>query len=410
MVENKDMEELKDGWKKVKLGEVVSIRRGSSPRPIKNYVVEKGMPWVKIADATESKSKYINSTKEFIKLEGISKSVIVEKGDLIFSNSGTAGIPWFMGITACIHDGWQVFRDFNGISKEFLYFTLINIRHKLLHNANDSTMKNLTLDMVRDFELNLPPLETQQKIASILSSLDDKIELNNEMNKTLEEMAQTLFKRWFIDFEFPNENGEPYRSSGGKMVQSELGEIPEEWEVKELGDFFKFIKGKKPKITSESYSEETPMKYLTIKGFTGDENLFASTNKIVSVEKNDIVMVMDGASSGTIYIGKKGVLGSTFAKIEKKIELEWSYLYSILKYFENKIKEHTTGSAIPHTDKVYVEKLKVIIPKDILFLNKLAQTVKGIIEKNIQQQEEIITLTKLRDTLLPKLMNGEVEI
>src|SRR5690554_3785498 len=120
-------------WKEVKLGDVCKIRRGSSPRPIVEFMADKGMPWVKISDATQSNSRCINRTNEFIKFEGIRDSVIVNKGDLILSNSGTAGLPKFMGITACIHDGWQVFSDLQGIDIEFLYYSLINIRSALLH-------------------------------------------------------------------------------------------------------------------------------------------------------------------------------------------------------------------------------------------------------------------------------------
>ena len=145
-------------WKEVRLGDITSIRRGSSPRPIVNFITDEGMPWVKIADATENDSKYINSTKQYLKQEGVCKSVIVEPGDLILSNSGTAGLPKFMGITACIHDGWQVFKDLDGISSEFLYYSLVHMRQRLLHGAYDSTMKNLTLDMVRDGLSHLPTL------------------------------------------------------------------------------------------------------------------------------------------------------------------------------------------------------------------------------------------------------------
>ena len=139
---------MSSNWQKVKLGEVCKIRRGSSPRPIVEFMADSGMPWVKISDATETDSRFIEKTKEFIKHEGVAKSVIVNEGDLILSNSGTAGLPKFMNITACIHDGWQTLSDFDGVNKYFLYYSLLNIRSNLIRNAHDSTMKNLTLDMV----------------------------------------------------------------------------------------------------------------------------------------------------------------------------------------------------------------------------------------------------------------------
>src|SRR5699024_8577850 len=97
--------------------------------------------------------------------------------------------------------------------------------------STGTAQPQLPIKDIKKLELIVPPLEEQEKIANILSSLDDKIELNNDMNKTLEEMAQSIFKRWFVDFEFPNEDGEPYKSSGGEMVDSELGMIPKGWEV-----------------------------------------------------------------------------------------------------------------------------------------------------------------------------------
>src|SRR5699024_5493681 len=97
---------------------------------------------------------------------------------------------------------------------------------------------------VKEFKIKVPPLNEQKHIALILSTLDNKIELNNLINKNLEEMAQAIFKHWFVDFEFPNENGEPYKSSSGEFEKSQLGLIPKGWEVKELGDVIEFRYGK----------------------------------------------------------------------------------------------------------------------------------------------------------------------
>ena len=120
-------------WKQVMLSDVCSIRRGSSPRPIQSYLSDSGMPWVKIADATESSSRYIDKTNEYIRPSGVEKSVLVERGSLILSNSGTAGMPKFMGIKACIHDGWQVLNDFKGIDKYYLYYNNTSKEDRILH-------------------------------------------------------------------------------------------------------------------------------------------------------------------------------------------------------------------------------------------------------------------------------------
>ena len=229
------MKKVKDDWQEVRLGDICQINRGASPRPIQKYISDKGMPWVKISDATSSNSRYIKTTKEFIDLSGVSKSVKIDVGTLILSNSGTTGIPKIMGIEACVHDGWIIISNINkNVLKEFLYYEFLYVRNNISNLATGTVLQNLKTDIVKQFKINLPPLEEQKKIASILSSLDDKIEINNRMNKILEETAQTIFKEWFINFNFPNAKGKPYKNSGGKMIKSELGDIPEGWEVTTL--------------------------------------------------------------------------------------------------------------------------------------------------------------------------------
>src|SRR5699024_5205996 len=179
--------------------------------------------------ATADSSRYISETKEYIKRESKEKSRSVIKGDLILSNSATPGLPKIMDIDACIHDGWLLLRNFNGVLKEFLYYTLVNKRRELVSNATGTVFNNLKTDTVKNFKIQLPDIKTQKIITNTLQNIDEKIDINNKIINNLEELAQTLFKRWFVDFEFPNEEGKPYKSSGGKMVESELGMIPEGW-------------------------------------------------------------------------------------------------------------------------------------------------------------------------------------
>ena len=250
-------------WKKEKFSNLCIITRGGSPRPIHDYIRGEGIPWVKIADATASGSRVINSTKEFIKPEGKTKSREVFPGDLILSNSATPGLPKFMGIYACIHDGWLLLRDFNGLDKEFCYYLLLHERENLVLQGNGSVFTNLKTDILKNHVVDIPPLSEQRAIAHILGTLDDKIELNRQMNRTLEAMAQALFKSWFIDFDPVVVNalraGNPvpekfaqraahYRDNPDalrlpedtlrqfpdRFQDSELGPIPEGWRTKTL--------------------------------------------------------------------------------------------------------------------------------------------------------------------------------
>lgn len=176
---------MKCEWKHLKIGDVVEIHRGASPRPIHEFLSSSGMPWVKIADATSQQSRFITHTNEYIKEEGVSKSVLVEPETLIVSNSATPGLPKIMKITACVHDGWLVFSNFNGILRDFLYYKFIDIKRLLVNQANGSVFQNLKTDIVRDFDIDVPNLNTQKKIVSFLSVIDDKIELNQKINDNL---------------------------------------------------------------------------------------------------------------------------------------------------------------------------------------------------------------------------------
>ena len=172
-------------WENKKIGDIVDIRRGASPRPIQNFLSDKGMPWVKIADATSDPTRFISHTNECIIEDGIKKSVVVEPETLIVSNSATPGLPKIMKILACVHDGWLVFSNYRGITRDFLYYKFIDIRRHLVNQANGSVFQNLKTDIVREFDIAVPSIETQNKIVGILSSIDHKIETNIAINDNL---------------------------------------------------------------------------------------------------------------------------------------------------------------------------------------------------------------------------------
>jgi type I restriction enzyme S subunit len=136
--------------------------------------------------------------------------------------------------------GRFIVKDKDKLDHDFLYYIVSSdfFKNKIILSAKGSANQaNISPSIIQSQKIPVPPLPEQKSIAEILSSLDEKIELNRRMNKTLEEMGKALFKRWFVDFEFPNEDGKPYKSSGGKMVDSELGEIPEGWKVTFLRDY-----------------------------------------------------------------------------------------------------------------------------------------------------------------------------
>ena len=392
-------------WKSCKIGDVVSVRRGASPRPIKDYVSETGMPWVKIADATKDQTRFINFTNEFIKEEGIEKSVVVNPGDLIVSNSATPGLPKFMNIKACVHDGWLVFDSYNGILKDFLYYYFIVIRGQLVNQANGSVFKNLKTDIVRNFDINLPDLETQKKIVKILSQIDKKIEINIEINKNLEQLLHTIFNYWFISFD---------KFKNAPFKESPLGNIPEGWSCGALRDLLTLNKNpiKADKTNGLFYLpiDIIPMNSLGISELKSDEE---ANSSLITFNKNDILIGAMRVYFHRVVISPcSGVTRSTCFVLKPKNEHHLSYLLLLcnldrtIQYAQNTSK----GTTMPYAvwDNGLGDMDIIIPPEDIL--SEFHELVFPIIENIRDSYLEINKLSKLRDTLLPKLMSGEIDV
>lgn len=178
-----EMGRIPKGWKVDVIGNVTNVIRGASPRPIQEYLSDEGMPWVKISDATESRSKYLVKTNQYIKKEGISKSRRVGPDTLILSNSATPGLPMIMSISACVHDGWLIFDEYKGITKEYLYYFLLIERDKIVSLSNGSVFRNLKTDILKSYKMVIPPDEIMQEATSLYKDINASI-LNN-MNEIM---------------------------------------------------------------------------------------------------------------------------------------------------------------------------------------------------------------------------------
>ena len=402
-----ETDDIKKKWRKVRLDEVIEVNPKETLR--KNIMAK----YIEMSNL----DCFARQIKKF-EIRAYKSGTKFKNGDTLLARISPCLEKGKTSLVDCLDNELEVgfgsteyivMRAKKGLMNEkYLYYMAISysFRELAIKSMNGSSnrqrvQKNLLFSQIID----LPPLETQEKISSILSSLDDKIEINNEINKSLKDIAKTLFKSWFIDFEFPNEEGKPYKSSGGKFVESELGLIPEGWRIIKLDENIKLIKGKTPKKITNFKTEETPLKYLTIKTLKGDEVIYCSEENIVITEEMDILIVMDGVSSGTSYLAENGVLSTTFSKIEVKNNIDKMILFMYFKYYEDKIKEYNTGSAILHTDKRYIKRLKWLFPPKSLekiFSSCMLEIVE--IEKQTQK------LKNIRKTLLQKLINGEIEI
>ena len=186
---------IPNDWKICKVQEIAKIKRGASPRPIQNYISNNGVNWLKISDVTGIKEPFIYNIKEKIKEEGKEKSCFIKKGTLVISNSATPGIPKFIEIDTCVHDGWLVLYDYKDYYKYFIYFLILNIRNKLLSLSNGSVFQNLKTDILKQFEFVNPTKTILIKYSEIVEPLMNKVKQNCEENTILEQINETLLPK-----------------------------------------------------------------------------------------------------------------------------------------------------------------------------------------------------------------------
>ena len=340
-------------------------------------------------------------------------SIHIENGKCFVSDNALAGLP-------------------KNLSNEFNYYLLKSL--KLNAKQIGSSQPLLTQGILNNLEISYPEnLIAQQKIASVLSALDDKIELNNRINAELEAMAKTLYDYWFVQFDFPivTSSGveKPYKSSGGKMVYNETlkREIPEGWEVKSLSGLVDFTRGISytsstindnegiPMINLKSFNLNGTYRIDGLKYFTGKLN----ENKIIN--KNDLLIAITDVTREAEIIGKailspdfgnKTVCSCDVARIDiLKNSFSKNYLRYLFNsnHYHNYIKHFASGTLVLHLDLNGILWYKDIIPP-INLQNKFEDIVNEIDEKitnNLKQNQE---LSSLRDWLLPMLMNGQVKV
>ena len=390
---------MKCEWHSKKIGDVVDIRRGASPRPIHKFLTNIGMPWVKIADATSDSSRYLKKTNEYIVDDGINKSVIVEPETLIVSNSATPGLPKIMKITACVHDGWLVFSNYRGVTRDFLYYKFIDIRRKLLNQANGSVFQNLKTDIVKDFDIYIPSIQTQNKIVDILSRLDDKIELNNAINNNLEQQAQAIFKSWFVDYE-------PFD-----------GQIPDAWESGVLGDFVEIKRGGSPRPI-QNYLSDSGLHWLKISDATSISSPFINEIKEYIIEEGLKKTVF--LKAGNLVLSNSATPGlPKILDIDTCIHDGWlyfpssklsnEYLYLYFKYIRNNLIALGNGSVFTNLKTDILKNYPTNLPSEDV-LNEFNGIIKPIFSMILSNTRETKRLTEIRDTLLPKLMSGELDV
>ena len=409
-------------WKKVKLGDLCKrVTSGGTPTSTNtSYYIDGNIPWLNTKEVNFNR---IISTEKKITEAGLNNSAAkwIDKDSVIVAMYGaTAGkvaitkIPLTTNQACCNLSFNSLLAEYN-----FIYYYLKNNFKNLASLANGGAQQNLNSNQIKEFEIYLPPLSEQHRIASILGSLDDKIELNNRINKNLEEQASALFRRWFVDFEFPDpdNDGKPYRSSGGKFIDSELGEIPEGWTIGSLDEYIEL--DPREKIIKSMEYLFFDMKCLSNVDCSISNGIYRNITSGSSFRNFDTLVAkitpcLENGKTGFVMALSKDQIGrgsTEFIVLRSKgiISPYWIYLLSRSNEFRTKAIKSMTGSS--GRQRVQYSELRMIqITFYIDLINKfdlLMQSLFLQIKKNNQENNILIAI---RDSLLPKLMNNEIEL
>ena len=399
-------------WKTYRLGNVCKkVCSGGTPKSTEPSYYDGDIPWL---NTKEINFNRIYSTERSITQKGLDNSsakwidancVIVAMYGATAAKVAINKIPLTTNQACCNLSIDEKIADYH-----YVYYWLCANYTELASLANGGAQQNLNAQQIKDFEISLPSLEEQRRIAGILGAIDDKIENNRRINTNLELQAQALYKQWFVDFEFPNEEGKPYKSSGGKMVDSALGLIPESWSVGALSDLADITMGQSP--NGKSFNEngegivfyqgrtEFGIRYPSIRLYTTEPTRYAEPMS---------VLLSVRAPVGDINIAtQKCCIGRGVASIKSKTA-DNAYMYCCLKELRPQLDQYNgEGTVFGSINRKELEGLALCIPKNEV-ISQFNNLVLGMDRQMLNLFQQTQNLATLRDALLPKLMNGEIK-
>lgn len=414
-------------WKEVRLGDIADVQTGpfGSQLHKENYV-NKGTPIVTVEHLGNkwftSQNLPMVSDEDKLRLA----KYCSQEGDVIFSRVGSVDRCSYVSKE---YSGWLFsgrclrVRPRSGINPEYLYYFLTNegTKQYIRNIAVGATMPSINTKLLNEVPITIPSLEDQRRIASILSSLDRKIELNNKINADLEEMAQAIFKNWFVDFE-------PFKD--GKFVDSELGMIPEGWKVSQIADIPHILEtGKRPKggavekgipsVGAEHVKGMCAYDYSKTKYINCE---FAAKLKTGKINGYELMIYKDGGKPG-YFIPNFSIFGEGYPfencylnEHVFKLDFDGNKEFNIFCYFFFKTEQimsyfnaQGAKAAIPGINKKDVENIYIFSPDNESVI-KFGEFAYPLFKQMLKNAIENRTLSTLRDTLLPRLMSGELEV
>ncbi|MCM3360366.1 restriction endonuclease subunit S [Niallia sp. MER TA 168] len=417
-----------NNWKEVKLGDLIESIS------IKHRFDKDKLIFLNTSDVLEGKILH-EEYSDVDKMPGQAKKSI-SKGDILFSEIRPKNKRFaFVEIEAddyVVSTKLMVLRQkSNNADMKFLYHFLTSEKTlnylQMIAEGRSGTFPQITFSELKNITIKLPSIIEQKNISHFLENIESKIKTNNQINQKLEEMSQAIFKKWFVDFDFPNKNGNPYKTCGGKMIESVLGMIPEGWSIKTIDEITSLIidhRGKTPKKLGGEW-EESGFPAISAKNIKNNRIVKKDDIKFINhdlyskwmkdpLNEGDILMTSEAPLGEYLYLGEleNFCLSQRLFGIRANPNIiSPSVLYLSLnstRIIEN-IKNRATGSTVTGIRQAELRKVPIIIPP-LDLQNKITELLDGCLKKVYLNEKENDKLQEIRDTLLPKLMSGEIQL
>ncbi|MBR4791997.1 MAG: restriction endonuclease subunit S [Treponema sp.] len=399
-----------------KIKEISEVINGSTPSTKEDDNYDGDIIWLTPKDLSDQRTKYIYRGERNITKKGYDScgTKMIPPDNIIMSSRAPIGLLSINKNECCTNQGFKsLILNKNLADTNYMYYFIKHHMPQIEALGSGTTFKEVSKDSMENYEIDIPDLLTQKKIADVLSCIDDKIALNNKTNTELENMAKTVYDYWFTQFDFPDKNGNPYKTSGGQMVYNEAlkREIPVGWEVGKLSDIAYFL--------TETTGVENLQNYITTdnilpnkQGVTKAE-FIPTYGNVLKYEEYDILIANIRPYFKKIWLSNTtGMCSNDVLCIKAKKSIYNFFLYRFLwrDDFFDYVMKGAKGSKMPRGDKKHIMSMPIPIPNNNTLLESF-NAFYGPLQNQIwENQKENDELTNIRNYLLPLLMNGQIEV
>jgi type I restriction enzyme S subunit len=425
-------------WPNVVISHVATPVIGGTPsRSVAEYWGG-DIPWATAKDVAAVSGRYLEHVEEYISEEGLKNSAakLLPKGTIVITARGTVGALAQLGRAMAFNQTCYALLPTDALDNDFLFYALKGTLAEMRALTYGTVFETITTQTFDHWLIPLPPLPEQRAIAHILGTLDDKIELNRRMSETLEAMARALFKAWFVDFEpvrakmegrwqrgqsLPGLPAHLYDLFPDRLVESELGEIPEGWEVKRIGDLAEVFGGSTPRTDRSEYWEGGTHHWVTPKDLSALSVpvLLDTERKITDAGLSQIssgllpkgtVLLSSRAPIGYLAIAEVPVaVNQGFIAMKPRPGISNLFLLRWASAAQEEIVSHANGSTFLEISKSSFRTIRVVSPSSSI-MNAFDRISRPMYRKVVENERESRTLAALRDALLPKLIRGEIRV